>query len=440
MKKILPIAFVLILNSFSLFAQNNLTEKYSSVPILNANHDSIFLKQFSLTQNQSKQKNSRIESKKADSTITFFWHASNVWMKAHKYVDTYDTSGNLVFEKIFIGDTIGWKNNSQSNFTYDNNNNLVEALIEIWNGVSYENNSLITYTYDGNGNWVYGEYKGWDYDSHHWALYEKINLSYNSNNERTHVLTKSYMGNNIQEQYSYFLTYDNSGNLDSQIEVDSNSNGWQNYYKYIFTYYADNKMASVNEGDWNSTYWNLEYITNFTYDNQGNLILIFFRDTESIGNSSQYFTYDNYGNQLSYMRQDSDGVNIFNVYRSFFYYDIHRNMVSGLFQIAPTNTYWSNHDSVQLFYTYNGVIKEEDTTQSEISLSPNPSTTEIKITNLSPTENQISLFSLLGQQVKSIRVSHVQSTILPVSDLPAGIYVVTIFDGEKIVCKKFVRE
>ncbi|MEI7802831.1 MAG: T9SS type A sorting domain-containing protein [Bacteroidota bacterium] len=71
---------------------------------------------------------------------------------------------------------------------------------------------------------------------------------------------------------------------------------------------------------------------------------------------------------------------------------------------------------------------------------PNPATNEIKITNLSPTENQISIYNLLGQQVKSIRVSNVQSTILPVSDLPAGIYVVTIFDGEKIVCKKFVKE
>jgi len=76
----------------------------------------------------------------------------------------------------------------------------------------------------------------------------------------------------------------------------------------------------------------------------------------------------------------------------------------------------------------------------EISISPNPTTTEIKITNLSPTENQIRLFNLLGQQVKSIRVSNVQTTTIPVSDLPAGIYVVTIFDGEKIVCKKLVKD
>ncbi len=79
-------------------------------------------------------------------------------------------------------------------------------------------------------------------------------------------------------------------------------------------------------------------------------------------------------------------------------------------------------------------------TKSIVSIFPNPATNEIKITNLSPSENQISLFNLLGQQVKSIRVSNVQSTILPVADLPAGMYVVTIFDGEKIVCKKFVKE
>lgn len=85
-------------------------------------------------------------------------------------------------------------------------------------------------------------------------------------------------------------------------------------------------------------------------------------------------------------------------------------------------------------------IQNEIEKTNSIIISPNPATTEIKITNLSPTENQISIINLLGQQVKSIRVSHAQTTTLPVSDLPAGIYVVTIFDGEKIVCKKFVKE
>ncbi len=89
---------------------------------------------------------------------------------------------------------------------------------------------------------------------------------------------------------------------------------------------------------------------------------------------------------------------------------------------------------------WSDLIPEIDSLINSIIISPNPATTEIKITNLSPTENQISIFNLLGQQVKSIRVSNVQSTIIPVSDLPAGMYVVTIFDGEKIVCKKFVKE
>ncbi|GDX52811.1 hypothetical protein LBMAG27_18580 [Bacteroidota bacterium] len=89
--------------------------------------------------------------------------------------------------------------------------------------------------------------------------------------------------------------------------------------------------------------------------------------------------------------------------------------------------------------TLTSIQNEIDKTNS-ITISPNPATTKIKITNLSPTENQISIINLLGQQVKSIRVSHVQSTTIPVSDLPAGIYVVTIFDGEKMVCKKFVKE
>ncbi|MEI7802510.1 MAG: T9SS type A sorting domain-containing protein, partial [Bacteroidota bacterium] len=84
---------------------------------------------------------------------------------------------------------------------------------------------------------------------------------------------------------------------------------------------------------------------------------------------------------------------------------------------------------------------------NSVSISPNPATNEIKITNLSctascgPTENQISIFNLLGQQVlyrvanPPWRIGNSNNATINVFDFPAGIYVVTIFDGEKIVCK-----
>ncbi|MEI7803126.1 MAG: T9SS type A sorting domain-containing protein [Bacteroidota bacterium] len=82
-------------------------------------------------------------------------------------------------------------------------------------------------------------------------------------------------------------------------------------------------------------------------------------------------------------------------------------------------------------------VKQDD---SAINIYPNPATNEIKISNLSSEENQIKIFNLLGQQVKNIRGSHEQSISINISDLPSGIYMLTVSNNKKISCKKFVKE
>ncbi len=79
------------------------------------------------------------------------------------------------------------------------------------------------------------------------------------------------------------------------------------------------------------------------------------------------------------------------------------------------------------------------TPQSEISLSPNPTTNEIKLSNLPQGESQIKIFNLLGQQVKSKSVTE-QNSGVNISDLPSGIYEIAISNNENFFCKKFVKE
>ena len=85
-------------------------------------------------------------------------------------------------------------------------------------------------------------------------------------------------------------------------------------------------------------------------------------------------------------------------------------------------------------------IADPEKTQSEISIYPNPATNEIKISNLSSEENQITIYNLLGQQVKNISVSNEQNHTINISDLPSGIYMLTVSNNKKINCKKFVKE
>ncbi len=77
---------------------------------------------------------------------------------------------------------------------------------------------------------------------------------------------------------------------------------------------------------------------------------------------------------------------------------------------------------------------------SALNIYPNPATNEIKISNLSPEENQIKIFNLLGQQVKNLSVSNEPNHTINISDLRSGIYMLTVSNNKKICCKKFVRE
>ena len=76
---------------------------------------------------------------------------------------------------------------------------------------------------------------------------------------------------------------------------------------------------------------------------------------------------------------------------------------------------------------------------STINIYPNPATNEIKISNLSPEENQISIYNLLGERVANfLKVGN--SININISDLPSGIYMLTVSNNKKISCKKFVKE
>ncbi|MEI7802692.1 MAG: T9SS type A sorting domain-containing protein [Bacteroidota bacterium] len=113
-------------------------------------------------------------------------------------------------------------------------------------------------------------------------------------------------------------------------------------------------------------------------------------------------------------------------------YDGYDNVSSGLVSFMPIDTQQCYLNNIGTFIP---VVKN-----TSITIYPNPATNEIKISNLSQSENQIKIFNLLGQQVKSIAISNEQNTTINISDLPIGLYELTIFDGEKISCKKLVKE
>ena len=186
------------------------------------------------------------------------------------------------------------------------------------------------------------------------------------------------------------------------------------------------------------------------YNNDNNILkrLLYPFDTTGLAfldsSSFQYDTISGLKNLSSYISSDfSEG-----------YSAIQNIGITRWFYFGPTLSVGSYKDTlIYAHLSHYGIYgnyaplgyNEISNPKFDISLSPNPATTEIKITNLSPTENQISIFNLLGQQVlyrvaNFLKVGNSNHATINISDLPAGIYVVTIFDGEKFVCKKLVKE
>jgi predicted extracellular nuclease len=80
----------------------------------------------------------------------------------------------------------------------------------------------------------------------------------------------------------------------------------------------------------------------------------------------------------------------------------------------------------------------ENTANSNISIYPNPSTSELNISNMEGV-NQIRIANLLGETVGNYSVSG-QTTAINVNSLPNGIYFVSLLkDNSVMVTRKFIK-
>jgi Secretion system C-terminal sorting domain len=77
----------------------------------------------------------------------------------------------------------------------------------------------------------------------------------------------------------------------------------------------------------------------------------------------------------------------------------------------------------------------------EVNVFPNPASNNITIENESGEISRINIVNALGQQVHSQRYQDTTKISIDVAELPQGIYLVTVTDGEnKSVVTRLIKQ
>ena len=77
-----------------------------------------------------------------------------------------------------------------------------------------------------------------------------------------------------------------------------------------------------------------------------------------------------------------------------------------------------------------------------VSIFPNPAKNTININNSENSDLRITLYNLLGQNIKEFKTQNNNYTQLELSllELPVGFYIIEMSDGIKVCRKSFVKE
>jgi hypothetical protein len=82
---------------------------------------------------------------------------------------------------------------------------------------------------------------------------------------------------------------------------------------------------------------------------------------------------------------------------------------------------------------------QDHSSAEKISCFPNPVQNTLNIKNLK-NASLIIITNMLGQQVKAFKNANSNQVQLPVDDLAAGLYNVSLYNGQQMTTMKFIKE
>ena len=234
-----------------------------------------------------------------------------------------------------------------------NKNKLLTKL----NGSKYypvtvviDNSQRFTYTYDNNGNLLTELEEYWKDNA--WVNYWRLSYTYgNSGNlvtELVELWTINSWGNDMRQTY----TYDNSGNLLIHLYELWSNNTWMNSHRNTYNYDNNGNLLTHLEEVWMSNAWVNSWRYIYTNDNSGNILIKLderWTNNQWVNSGRTAYSYDNNSNMLTLLIEQWINNAWVNSQRATYTYDNSGNRLTW-FNEKWTDTAWVN--SGRAAYTY----------------------------------------------------------------------------------------
>jgi hypothetical protein len=373
--------------------------------------------------------------------------AQNEWQLTSKNTDfVYDANNNLLSSMQMQWNGISWVNSGLTTYTYDANNNNTITKTYSWNGTSWENHYQYLSTYDANNNPL--SYLTQSWNDTVWENWGQSSYTYDIYNNQVGYIHQSWQDTAWVNDSRVIKTYDADNYLINYISQTWDSIAWVNYSKYIYTYNTNNLQSGYSTQIWNGSVWENSGLTTITYDANNNLNIVTglsWNGTSWENHTLWTFNYDSIyfnsyllqlwknNNWIKYMDEfatnDADNFRISSAYR----------------QYDTTGTVVQFGDSIYYYYHTAVGLNEISSTTETINTFPNPTNgkiyIQIKGNDFDEQNIVVELYNILNERILQTSFSNSASqNEIDLSEFQKGIYVLRIFEGEKIISKKIVLQ
>ena len=325
-----------------------------------------------------------------------------------------------------------------------------------------------TYSYDANGRKGIDSFYYWDTSTNNWKNRAFEYYTYVFDGSGNTLSATIYEPNSNAGPFVMFQSdtffYDANGNVISDYNTTININGVQRG-RTLNTYNSKGDLLSQTMAGWSTTdnsYHDSQRKV-FAYDSAGYLQYEFFDGTGGnnvwylIGyhviqytpNHLGYFIYanDTIKSLSEYVELDNnnrtiadrlyDGTvepQIYNLDK--YTYDVNGYVLTFMDSNTPTK------NRGQLYtYTYQSFagVESETKDQSQFSIYPNPcqNTFTVDLKDNNSKQTSIIIRNVQGQEVKNLSI--INTSNIDISELPKGIYFVTILSEEKCSTQKLIK-
>jgi hypothetical protein len=377
-----------------------------------------------------------------DSIYYWIWDTLSIgWQIDEKTIDmVYDDINNLISDKNLKWIGSDWMNYSLDTYTYDVNSNQTSKLSQNWNGSNWDNWLLNTFTYDASNNLTSSLRQFWN--SATWENQTLLTYTYNTSNNWITYLVQLWNNSTWENYYKWTRTYDVNNNMMSDLIQVWNGSDWMNLQLATYTYDANNILISKLWQDWNGSSWGNSTLSTYTYDANNNVISILLEDWNGSGWENgwlQTLTYDANNNLLSVLVEEWNGSAWVYLEQYSYTYDANNFKVSDSYKFYGPNSIKVTEGDSTYCYFHTAVVGKNELMSpiGNISVYPNPSSG--KITIETATNGHLFILDLNGQQLLQQEITE-STTIVDVSWLPSGIYIVKIAGEKGVQVGKYVKQ